>query len=136
MTELGRAGDRRGTVAVEFALVSTLLLFLLFIIIDLGLALHVRLVLGAAAREGARQAAVDGGASARAMQRVLDYLYMAGIGPEDAEISFMPAAASYGTPVTVTVSYHYRFTVPLVQAVLGPLVHLQGTAVTRSERLR
>jgi Flp pilus assembly protein TadG len=127
---------RRGTVAVEFALVSTMLLFILFVVIDLGLAFHVRLVLGAAAREGARQAAVDGGESARARQRVTDYLSLAGVAADAAEVTFVPATASYGTPITVTVSYRYWFTVPLVQAVLGPLMQLQGTAITRSERLR
>lgn len=127
---------RRGTVAVEFALVSTMLLFILFVVIDLGLAFHVRLVLGAAAREGARQAAVDGGESARARQRVTDYLGLAGVAVDAAEVTFVPATASYGTPITVTVSYRYWFTVPLVQAVLGPLMQLRGTAITRSERLR
>lgn len=127
---------RRGTVAVEFALVSTMLLFILFVVIDLGLAFHVRLVLGAAAREGARQAAVDGGESARARQRVTDYLSLAGVAADAAEVTFVPATASYGTPITVTVSYRHWFTVPLVQAMLGPLMQLQGIAITRSERLR
>jgi Flp pilus assembly protein TadG len=50
-------GDDRGSAVVEFTLVSVLLLGLFLALVQLGLALHVRNTLVAAAAEGARVAA-------------------------------------------------------------------------------
>ncbi|MDQ2800761.1 MAG: pilus assembly protein, partial [Armatimonadota bacterium] len=49
---------QRGAALVEFALVSSLLFLLLFGIIELGLLLGDQALVGAAAREGVRSAAV------------------------------------------------------------------------------
>lgn len=121
---------------MEFALVATLLLLLLLATVELGLVLHTRLLLGTAAREGARQAAVDGGISPRVVDAIARYLEMASIDPGRAEVSVTPASATYGTPVTVTIVYDYRLVAPLVRAVLGPELRLEGRAICRSERLR
>lgn len=51
------SGDDRGSAVVEFTLVSMLLLGLFLAVVQLGLALHVRNTLVAAAAEGARVAA-------------------------------------------------------------------------------
>ena len=61
---------RRGAALVEFALVSTLLFLLLFGIIELGLLLGDQALVGAAAREGVRSAAV-GDLTATAQSRAV-----------------------------------------------------------------
>ena len=126
----------RGTVAVEFALVASVLILLLFGTIELGFALQTRLALGAAAREGARQAAVDGGVSPRVQQRIVDHLLTANIREEDTEVGISPRTASYGTPVSVTIAYDYFFRTPLLRPVLGSSVRLETRAISRSEKLR
>lgn len=64
----GREADDSGAAVVEFVLVGTLLLFVVFGVIQVGLVLHARNVLAADAAEGARHAAslavpVDSGAA-------------------------------------------------------------------------
>lgn len=58
----------RGAAAVETALVLPLLLMLVFGIIDFGRLLNAQLTVSAAAREGARAAAIGGSPSARVNQ--------------------------------------------------------------------
>jgi Flp pilus assembly protein TadG len=53
-----RGVDERGAVAVEFALISTILFVILFAIIEFGIALNQYQIFTQAAREGARKAAV------------------------------------------------------------------------------
>jgi Flp pilus assembly protein TadG len=68
-----RLSSERGSAVVEFTLVSSLLTALFLAVLQLGLALHVRNVLTAAAAEGARYAAnadrdtADGEARARSL---------------------------------------------------------------------
>jgi Flp pilus assembly protein TadG len=61
--EVGRRRSRAGDVgaaAVEFALVVPILLFLVFGIVDFGLAMFSQTMVGNAAREGARTASLEG----------------------------------------------------------------------------
>lgn len=125
-----------GTVAVEFALIASVLLVMLFGTLELALALQARLVISSAAREGARQAAVDGGISTRVQQRIVDHLELANISQEDAEITISPQSASYGTPVSVTITHDYLFQTPLLKPVLGAGIRLESRAISRSEKLR
>jgi Flp pilus assembly protein TadG len=53
-----RRDGERGAAAVEFALLSPLLLILVFGIIDFGLAMNAQIIIGNAVREGARAAAL------------------------------------------------------------------------------
>lgn len=57
-TTRGERGDDRGAVMVEFALILPLLVMLLVGIIEFGSAYNTKLALQAAAREGARAAAL------------------------------------------------------------------------------
>lgn len=70
-----RGGSESGSAVVEFALVTTLLLFLFVALLQLGLALYVRNTLVASAAEGARYGAnadrtpADGAAWTRRLVR-------------------------------------------------------------------
>ena len=99
---------RQGTAVLEFVLVAGFLLLLTFSMVDFGLLLNQKLVMTHAAREGARRAAIDGGASSRAYETVEEQLESGGIDPEKAEITIRPREANYGTPVTITVTAQYE----------------------------
>ncbi len=55
----GVIGERRGVVAVEFAIVAPILLALTFGILQMGRAFEMQTLLDTAAREGARFASID-----------------------------------------------------------------------------
>ena len=115
---------------------ASLLLLLLFGTMELAFALQARLVIAAAAREGARQAAIDGGVSNRVIQRINDHLQFANICEDDADVNITPKTTTYGTPVSVTITRDYVFRVPLLRPILGPSIRLQARAISRSEKLR
>jgi len=56
----GPAADERGSAAVEFALIASLLVFLLMLVSDVSLAITARMENGNAARAGAEYAAING----------------------------------------------------------------------------
>jgi hypothetical protein len=125
-----------GAAVVEFTLIAGILLLFLFGTAECALALNDRLVLEAAAREGARRAAIEGGATARVYERI-DALLRAGhLDPAAVEVKISPWSAPYGHSIWVTVSYRHRFITPPVRAALGDGVDLEAKALSRSERLR
>lgn len=131
---VSRRGER-GAVTAEFALMAGILLLFLMMCLEVGLILHTQLVLASAAREGGRQAAVDGGWSSRVEERVLNLLEMGGLRGEAAAISVQPQTAAYGRPVNVQVLYPYEVRSGILRTVLPGIIDLQARVVTRSERL-
>jgi hypothetical protein len=127
---------RRGSVAVEFVLVIGLLTAVLFLTLELGLALNVRLIVASAAREGARRAAVDGGDTPGARQAIGRQLSLTSLIEGEAEVGITPASASYGTMITVSVEVSHRWRSPIVRSILGPEIIIRGEAVSRSEKVR
>lgn len=119
---------------MELVLVVGLLLTMLFGVIDLAMMLNAKLVVTSAAREAARQAAVDGGATGKALERARDLLYLGGIDSKASQVEISPARARYGARIRVTVRYRHRFLFPAMRALAPRGVRLEGTVVTRSER--
>lgn len=118
----------RGAVMVEFALILPLLLMLVIGIIQFGFALNAQVAIQAAAREGARVAAVGGDGMAAAedslgeMPQVADFA----VDPID------PCSSSVDDDdVVVRVSAQYPFSIPFVPN-LGS-VTLRATAKMRCE---
>lgn len=126
--------SRRGSAVVEFTLVGTLLLLLLFAVVDLGLLLNARLCLTQAARAGARQAIVDGGASDRTYAVIREQLALCGLA-DGTWAAVTPRRASYGTLIRVALAHDYRFRTPLTRTLGGRAVRLQVTLLARSEKL-
>ena len=133
---VGRLTDEKGAAAVEFALVAGLLVTLLLAIVELGLVLDAQLVVSMAARETARQAAVDGGASGKAYERAEQTLQLGALDPALAAVEIWPRQASYGTVVHARVSYPYRFLTAALAWVGSQELELRAEAVTRSEKVR
>lgn len=127
---------RRGSVAAEFVLVLGILTAVLFLTLELGMALNVRLIVASAAREGARRAAIEGGDTPGTRQAVARQLSLTTLIEGEAEVGISPASASYGTMITVSVAVAYRWRTPVVRSILGREIVLRGEAASRSEKVR
>lgn len=103
--------------------------------LDLSLAATARAAVAAAAREGARQAAVDGGDTPAVRQRIADVLSLAGLDGLSATVRIEPKRAGYGRPIRVTVDVSYAVRTPALRALAGDSLALTGQAVTRNERV-
>lgn len=128
--------DTRGAALVEFVIVVSLLVTILFAMIDFGLMLNAKLVISAAAREGARRAAIEGGATTAVYERIRQQLALGQIDPDSAEISISPRTATYGTAITVRLACPYRPTFPILREVMGEEVPLEAVTIARSEKIR
>lgn len=124
-----------GTVAVEFALVGTIVIFLLFAVAEVGLLLNAQLVLNHAAREGARRAAVEGGATSDVYSRIEACLELGAISPDAVDIYISPYTATYGHTIRLRLSHDYRFKTPLLRGMIGTCVPLRAEVLTRSEKV-
>jgi hypothetical protein len=110
MRRRGAAGDARGQALVEFALVVPILLILIIGIIEFGRAWNISQVLGHAAREGARSAALEDPAIGEdSVKSIVDnVLVAAGLEypRDDILVDNMDVS---GEPVRVSLAYEYRF---------------------------
>jgi len=97
------ARSRRGASVVEFAVVAPVFFLFVFGMIEFGRMVMVHQLLIGAAREGARQAAVDGATTATVEQAVRDYLTATSVegGEAVVNVSPDPASANPGAPVKV-----------------------------------
>jgi hypothetical protein len=96
---------RRGTSAVEFALVAPWFFMLVLGMVEFGRAVMVQQIITNASREGARVAVLDGTSTTEVTTKVSDYLENAGIEGADITVNPNPPnTAEYGDPVTVSVS--------------------------------
>ncbi len=122
-----------GAAAVEFALVSMVLIMLLAGIIQFGFLFNQWQQIEYAAREGARWASLrNSAADVRAAVRAA----APGVGIVDSDITVSPAdpsAALPGTPARVVVSRRITIFTPLMAEYLGAAFPLTATAVQRVE---
>jgi len=94
-SQKARPAERRGAVAVEFAIVAPVLLALMFGMIEMGRAFEMKNLLEVAAREGARFASMDRegmlaegqSANTKLIQDVKNFLASNGIARDDIEVS-------------------------------------------------
>ena len=97
--------NRRGTSALEFALVAPWFFMLVFGMLEFGRAVMVQQIITNASREGARMAVLDGATTGQVTSTVGTYLENAGITGADVTVTpNPPTLAGYGEPVTVSVS--------------------------------
>lgn len=130
---VGRTSKRRrsdhGQSVIEFALVLPILLLVVFGITEFGRALMTVNVLNAAAREGARVAAV-GGDSTSAVNRVIAVL-------QAASIKNWAIGVTHPDPttraITVTVTTQFQALSAKVIPTLIPPMTLRGQTVMRFE---
>ena len=124
-----RGQDERGASAVEFALVLPLLLVVALALVQVGLLVRDRLLVEAAARAGARTAAVDpeqaaiADAVARSAPDLDPGALMVGVA----------RAGTQGDPVTVTVGYTAAIRIPFIGWLIPHGVEMTSTATDRQE---
>lgn len=133
---------RRGAAAVEFAIVAPLFFMLVLGMIEIGRMVMVQQILTNASREGARVAVLDpppGGTTRTDVEnKVNSYLAAANIhGATVTTIPDEPSTATYGQPVTVTVSVPTSAIswIPRPVYVVGDK-NLQATTVMRRETVQ
>lgn len=120
---------------VELVAVIGILLLLLLATVELGRLSHVRLVMGAAAREGARLAAVDGGESGRVLEGISRQLTWGGVDDGMVQVELKPRWAAYGSSIRTTLNHTYTFASGLMKALFPQGVEISVTIYSRSERL-
>lgn len=121
-----RWGNDRGAAAVEFALVLPILVIILFGVIEFGGVYNAQLMVTGAAREAAREMALDG-VVADAETAARDAAI--GIPPADLDVTVSPATCAAGADITVRVSYDR----PFLTGLFGATVELTGLATRRCQ---
>lgn len=123
-----------GVAAVEFALVSPILILLLFAIIEFSIVLYDKAIITNASREAARSATVfNGDSSDAAVKAVVDsYLsnHLISLGSNN---THSVDVTSTGDDLTVSVNYTYDFLVLPNFTSLNTSLNLSGTTVMRME---
>ena len=124
-----RGSAERGSAAVEFALVMPLVFVVTLGLVQVGLLVRDRSLVEAAARAGARAAAVQpDDAAAR------DAAVSAAVGIDGSALAVaVTREPGRGAPVTVDVTYDDPVRVPFVGWLIGTSVRLGATAVMRQE---
>lgn len=95
---------RRGIAAVEFAVVVPFFILLVLGMIEVGRGIMVQQILTNAAREGAREAILDGATTTEVQTVVTTYLTGSSIPGATATVSPNPQTANARDAITVTVS--------------------------------
>lgn len=108
-TETNVYRNEQGSVMVEFALVSTLLILLLAGIIQFGLVFNTYLVLEDAARNAARTAAIATLTDEQIKSEIINSLTPLTL--DFSNIQIEPALRSRGQMLTVTINYRYQIPV-------------------------
>lgn len=101
---------RRGAAVVEFAIIVPIFFLMVFGMIEFGRMVMVHQLLSGAAREGARQAIVNGATASAVEQTVRDFLTATSIDGEAASVTVSPdpATATTGIPVTVAAGIDFE----------------------------
>ena len=121
--------SQTGSAVVEFALVLPLVLIVALSLVQVGLLVRDRLLIEAAARAGARAAAVEPDATA-----IRDAAVGAAPGLDASSMTVGVArAGTQGDPVTVSITYDDPMRVPFIGWLVGTAVQLHASAVMRQE---
>ena len=123
-----RGSGDGGQAAVELALVLPLVVTILLVVVQVGLVVRDQILVVHAAREAAREAAVDSGADAP-RRAALEGSGLTG----DRLTVTSTGRGGPGSRVRVEVRYRAPTAVPLVGAAMGDLV-LEAAATMRVER--
>lgn len=121
--------NEQGSVMVEFALVSMLLILLLAGIIQFGLVFNTFLVLEDAARNAARTAAIATLSDDQIKSNIINSLLPLTLDYSNIEIA--PMIRTRGEMLTVTITYQYR--VPVTLGVLPESYSLTAKTSMLSE---
>lgn len=130
-----RLRSESGASAVEFALLLPVLMMILFGITEFGLALYRQTILTNASREGARLGIVQSIPAITNGQidaAINNYLIAAGIPPGNVTRTIV-AGGITGTPVQITLTLPYTFSVLPGLASITPTINLVARTEMRHE---
>ncbi|MBI83496.1 MAG: pilus assembly protein TadE [Planctomycetaceae bacterium] len=129
--------QRRGSAAVEFALVAPLFFILVFGMIEIGRMVMVQQVITNASREGARLAVLDTATVGEIKSTVEDFLACGMISGAAVIVSpDPPSDAAHGEPVTVTVEIAFDKVSWLPSPVFLGDVNLSASTAMRRESVQ
>lgn len=126
---LSKLRDRSGQSLAELVLISPVLLFIAFGLIEFGTAFRTHQLVTNVAREGARVSTLQDASDQRVMEAVDERLRASGLDPDEAEVvlgcdgqdgGLCVGPTRAGRSSRVSVTYPYRF------VVLGGLSRLAG----------
>jgi Flp pilus assembly protein TadG len=126
-TQAGRGKGEEGQAAVELALVLPLVVLVLLLVVQVGLVVRDQVLVVHAAREAARQAAVDPAADGPKQAAIAG----SGLDPERLDV-VVSGRGGAGSRVKVAVRYRAPLEVPLVGPALGDIT-LEAEATMRVE---
>ena len=115
-----------GAVAVEFALVAPILLALVAGIVEFSHAYNLQISVTQAAREAAREMAIEDDQGAAALAATAG---APGLNAADFEYAFSPGTCTAGENIAVTITYP----APTLTGVFGSTVTVTGTGAMRCE---
>jgi hypothetical protein len=124
------AREERGLATLETTFAITLLVPLLFSILEFGSALERWLAQDAATVQTARYAGELGGDSPELRRFLDDQLRVVGIDPARVEVEVVPAHVAWREPVQVSVSSSYPLAIPFLFSTSLPL---HSSAISRGE---
>ncbi len=134
----GSFRNQGGAAAVEFAVVAPIFFLLLFGMIEYGRMVMVQQMLTNATREGARRAVLDGTTVANVKTTVQDYLSSGSITVNNNEITCSPdpSAASFGDPVTVSLTVPFSRVSWLPAPLFLGSTNMSASSVMRRESVQ
>lgn len=124
------AGREAGLATVETVLMISVLVPLLFAIVQFGGAFQRLLAQDAATAVAARHAAEVGGDLPEVRALLIETLRLGGIDAAAADVDITPSRVSWREPIRVTVTSRARLAIPFA---LSASVPLRSTAVARGE---
>ncbi len=132
-----RRKKRRGAAVVEFAIVAPVFFLLVFGMIEYGRMVMVQQILTNAAREGARQAVLDGSTVLEVETTVDDFLDNATVSGATITVTPNPLSdAEFGDPVTVQVEIAFTQVSWLPSPMFLGTTNLSATTVMRRESVQ
>ncbi|HLB43628.1 MAG TPA: TadE/TadG family type IV pilus assembly protein [Gammaproteobacteria bacterium] len=126
---------KRGTAALEFAVIVPIFLILVIGSIEIGWALYIQNALIDASRLGARLAVTQGASAETISISVSNYMQNMLASPTGIVVTTTPdpASAIRGTPIVVTVTLPYDVTVTLIPPIIMHNVVLEAQTTMNKE---
>lgn len=124
--------NNKGQALVEFAIIIPILFLLIMGILQFGMMLNSYLTIENASREGAREG-IAGSSDADIRSRIL--AVTPNLDHNDLTITITPDenSRSAGDTLTVTVTYNYKLTVPIISTIFHNAVNINGQTSMRVE---
>jgi hypothetical protein len=122
--------DERGLATLEATFAITILVPLLFAILEFGAALERWLAQDAVTIQAARYAGEVGGDGPEVRGFLSDHLRASGIDPSRAAVEVAPSRVGWREPIRVSVASEYRVSIPFLFSTSIPI---RSTAISRGE---